>query len=195
MNESERTEFTQILRDLVSNRHSSHVEFDRAFEIVYGELRKLAGVLMHHELSDHTLQPTALVHEAYFRLVDQKCVEWQDRAHFFGIASRAMRQILVEHARKRSAARRGGGLQKVPLDENIRSANVSDIEIVDLSEALDRLADLDERMARVVEMRVFGGLTSEEIALVLGVSRGTVQNDWRFARMWFGRELSEESSS
>ena len=192
---SERTEFTQSLRDLVSNRHSSHVEFDLAFENVYGELRKLAGVLMHHELSDHTLQPTALVHEAYFRLVDQKCVKWQDRAHFFGIASRAMRQILVEHARKRSAARRGGGLKKVPLDENIRSANVSDIEIVDLSEALDRLADLDERMARVVEMRVFGGLTSEEIALVLGVSRGTVQNDWRFARMWFGRELSEESSS
>lgn len=195
MNESERTEFTQILRDLVSNRHSSHVEFDRAFEIVYGELRKLAGVLMHHELSDHTLQPTALVHEAYFRLVDQKHVEWQDRAHFFGIASRAMRQILVEHARKRSAARHGGGLKKIPLDENIISANDFDVEIVELGEALDRLSDLDERMARVVEMRVFGGLTSEEIALVLGVSRGTIQNDWRFARMWLGRELSEGSSS
>lgn len=195
MNDSQRLEFTQILRDLSSNRQSGHEHLDRAFEIVYGELRGLARALMDLERSNHTLQPTALVHEAYSRLIDQKRVEWQDRVHFFGIASRAMRQILVEHARKKSAAKRGGELRKVPLDDQILPATAPDSRILDLDEAMRRLADLDERTARVVEMRVFGGLTAEEVALVLGVSRRTVQNDWKFARMWLGRELSEGTSS
>jgi RNA polymerase sigma-70 factor (ECF subfamily) len=190
MEDARRFEFTQILRDLAIDRGAGRVQLDRAFEIVYGELRKLAGSLMDLERSDHTLEPTALVHEAYARLVDQHSVEWQDRAHFFGIASRAMRQILVDHARKRSAVKRGGDRRRIPLDDHVGGECPPDTRILDLDEAMQRLARLDERAVRVVEMRVFGGLTAEETALVLGVSRRTVQNDWKFAKMWLGRDLA-----
>jgi RNA polymerase sigma factor (TIGR02999 family) len=146
---------------------------------------------MRGERPDHTLQPTALVHEAYCRLIDDSRVGWQDRAHFIGIAARAMRQVLVDHARRRAAAKRGGSWQRLTFNEKLGIAAVSETELLDLDGALRRLADLDERTARVVELRVFGGLTAEETGHVLGVSRSTVQRDWDMARMWLARELGK----
>jgi RNA polymerase sigma factor (TIGR02999 family) len=147
---------------------------------------------MRHERPDHTLQPTALVHEAYCRLVDQTRIEWQNRAHFFGIAARAMRQILIDRARKRAAVKRGGDLQRVTLDERLGIGVDPDIEIFELDNAMNQLARMDERMARVVELRIFGGMNVKEIAHVFGVTRRTIQNDWKVARMWLIHELSEE---
>jgi RNA polymerase sigma factor (TIGR02999 family) len=168
---------------------------NRAFELVYDELRRLAANLMRKERPNHTLQPTALVHEAYCNLVDQTRVEWQNRAHFFGIAARAMRQILVRHARRRASARRGGDWQRVTLDDHLCVVAPSELEVIELHEALSRLAELDERMARIVEMRVFVGMTAEEIAHVLSISRHTVHDDWNLAKMWLARELAEGEAS
>ncbi len=145
---------------------------------------------MRHERPNHTLQPTALVNEAYLRLVDGTRVEWQNRAHFFGIAARAMRQILVDHARELAAAKRGGGWQRVTLDERLDVVSEGEIDVVDLDAALSQLAEMDVRMARIVELRFFAGLTAEEVAEVLDISRRTVQREWRVARMWMRRELS-----
>ncbi len=147
---------------------------------------------MREERPDHTLQPTALVNEAYCRLVDQKRMGWQNRAHFFGVAARAMRQILVDHLRKRNAAKRGGGLYRITLDDRLGVGCDRDMKVFELDEALTRLAGMDERMAKVVELRVFGGMTVEEVAHILGVSMRTVQNDWRVARMWLSREFTGE---
>lgn len=186
---------TGLLLTLPSSDNSDRSVADQIFEIVYEELRQLAANLMRHERRDHTLQPTALVHEAYSRLVDKTRIEWKNRAHFYGIASRAMRQILVDHARVRSAAKRGGDLQRVTFVEGLAIGVKPDIEVIELDELLTKLAEMDERMARVVELRTFGGLTGEEIAHVLGVTRRTVQEDWRVARMWLNRKLSGESDS
>ncbi len=192
MSDDGRHEITQILLDL----HADHVDHraaaDRLFEVVYGELRRLASGLMRGERTDHTLQSTALVHEAYLRLVDDSRVEWQNRAHFFGIAARAMRQILVDYARKRSTEKRGGDWQKITLDDALGLEEASLTELLDLEEALKRLTEHDERMARIVELRVFGGLTGEEVAHVMGVSRQTVQNEWRVAKMWLRHQLAGE---
>jgi RNA polymerase sigma factor (TIGR02999 family) len=163
----------------------------RLFELVYEELRGLAADVMRAERPDHTLQPTALVHEAYCRLVDGSETSWQNRAHFFGIAARAMREILVEHARKRAAAKRGGDWQRVTFHDELPLAARSDIEVLELNEALTRLAELDERMVRIVELRVFVGMTAGEAAHALGLSRRTVQNEWRVATMWLRRELEQ----
>jgi RNA polymerase sigma factor (TIGR02999 family) len=195
MDENPRYELTEILLSSQAESVAKHPEADRIFEIVYDELRRIAASLMRSERVDHTLQPTALVNEAYSRLVDQTRVGWQNRAHFFGIATRAMRQILVEHARRRSAVKRGGEWQQVTLDEGLGVGVASDIEVLDLDDALNKLAEMDERMARVVELRVFGGMSAEEVAHVLSVSRRTVQEDWRVARLWLGRELSEGTPS
>jgi RNA polymerase sigma factor (TIGR02999 family) len=164
---------------------------NRLFGVVYGELRRLAAGLLREERPDHTLQPTALVNEAYLRLVNGAPVPWQNRAHFFGIAATAMRRILVEHARRRAAAKRGGSWQRVTLDERIETDARFDIEILDLDRLLSRLGAMDGRMERVVEMRVFCGMEMGEIAHILGVSERTVHNDWRIAKMWLTRELSE----
>lgn len=184
-------EITQILSSLARDAADSGAMASRLFELVYAELHRMAGALMRHERPGHTLQATALVNETYLRLVEDRPVEWKGRAHFFGIAATAMRRILVEHARERAAAKRGGGWERVTLDEEIARSGVSDAEILDLDVALTRLAEMDARSARVVELRIFAGMEMKEIALILGVSERTVHGDWHVARMWLARELSE----
>jgi RNA polymerase sigma factor (TIGR02999 family) len=156
---------------------------------VYEELRRVA----HHHLSgqrrDHTLQTTALVNEAYLRLADQTNPRWENRAHFFAVAARAMRQILVSYARSQQSQKRGGGAVKVELDQAALVSPEESKEIVDLHEALERLTTLDSRKVQVVELKYFGGLTYDEIAEVLKISRITVRRDWKFARAWLYKEL------
>jgi RNA polymerase sigma factor (TIGR02999 family) len=182
-------EITQILLDLHSDQVEHRAAADRLFEVVYGELRRLASGLMRGERTDHTLQSTAVVHEAYLRLVDDSRIEWQNRAHFFGIAARAMRQILVDYARERATGKRGGGWQKVTLDDGLGLEEGSVAEILGLEEALTRLAEHDARMARIVELRVFGGLTVKEVGHVVGLCRQTVHEEWRVAKMWLRHQL------
>jgi RNA polymerase sigma factor (TIGR02999 family) len=158
-------------------------------EAVYPELKRVASGLMRRERAAHTLQPTALVNEAYLRLVDPSRLDWQSRAHFFGAAANAMRRILVEHARARAAEKRGGDRTLVTFDEGLGHGATPDVSLLDLNDALTRFADLDPRAAQIVELRVFGGLTVPEVAEVLNVSKRTVDNDWAMARMWLSREL------
>src|SRR5438132_8322299 len=157
--------------------------------LVYEELRRLAHRHMGGQRPDHTLQTTALVNEAYLRLVDQTNPRWQNRAHFFAVAARAMRQILVSYARSNRAQKRGGGALRIELDEAVILSPEQSKEIVDLDEALERLATLDSRKARVVELKFFGGLNYDEIAEVLKIARRTARRDWEFARIWLYREL------
>ncbi|MBS1794706.1 MAG: sigma-70 family RNA polymerase sigma factor [Acidobacteria bacterium] len=165
---------------------------ERIFPVVYDELREIAGALFRNEFrADHTLQPTALVHEAFLRLAGGKEISWQSRAHFFGIAARSMRQILVSHAVAHNAAKRGGGETVIALDDAVSFFQTRDIEILALHEALERLAALDGRQAGIVELKFFGGLTNEETAEVLGVSVSTVKREWEMARSWLYRELKK----
>jgi RNA polymerase sigma factor (TIGR02999 family) len=152
--------------------------------LVYAELRRLAASYLRRERPDHTLQPTALVHEAYLRLVDQTQARWQNRAHFLGVAAQMMRRILVDHARGHRAEKRGGDFQILSLDENIDVSGERAADLVALDEALKRLAELDPQKSRVVELRFFGGLSVEETAEVLGVSAPTVKRQWRMAKAW-----------
>ena len=163
----------------------------RLVELMYPELRALAARLMRRERAGHTLQPTAIVNEAFLRLVDQGTIEWQDRAHFVGIAARVMRQILVDHARRKRTAKRGGGAASVTLDEAMVSAPGTAFDLIALDDVLTRFAALDARRSQVAELRVFGGLTAKEIAVELGVSTRTVEGDWAVARMWLARELTD----
>jgi len=163
----------------------------RLVELMYPELRALAARLMRREREGHTLQPTAIVNEAFLRLVDQGTIEWQDRAHFVGIAARIMRQILVDHARRKRTAKRGGGAPCVTLDEAMVSAPGAAFDLIALDDVLTRFAALDARRSHVAELRVFGGLTAKEIAVELGVSTRTVESDWAVARMWLARELTD----
>lgn len=162
---------------------------DRLLPIVYGELRRQAARYLRKERPGNTLQPTALVHEAYLRLINQRDVEWQNRAHFFGLAAQLMRRILVDHARERLAAKRGGADIRLTLDEWVAAADAGDVDLLALDEALTRLAALDGRQGRVVELRFFSGLNVEETARVLGVSPATVKLDWSMAKAWLRREL------
>jgi len=157
---------------------------------VYNELRRLAGKYLRHERANHTLQPTALVNEAYLRLVDQQNVLWQNRAQFFGLAAKLMRNILVDHARSREAAKRGGQRYSVSVSKLDRVSKGSEVDLVVLHEALERLAAYDHQKSRIVELRFFGGLTIEETAEVLDISHSTVERDWKMARAWLRRELS-----
>jgi RNA polymerase sigma-70 factor (ECF subfamily) len=157
--------------------------------LVYGEMRRQAARYLRRERADHTLQPTALVHEAYMRLVDQRQVRWQNRAHFFGIAAQAMRRILVDHARARERVKRGGPQQKISLTSANLAAEERSVDLIALDEALERLAKLDERQSKVVELRFFGGLTVEETAEVLDISPATVKREWTMAKAWLHAEL------
>ena len=163
---------------------------DRLYRLVYDELRGLAERHFKRQPADHTLQPTALVDDAFLRLIDQTRSEWQSRAHFMAVAAKAMRHILIDHARQRGRQKRGGDLCRVTMDEAVTPIAARDPEILDLDEALQRLARLDERQARIVELRFFGGLTVEAVAHVLDVSKTTVESEWRMARAWLRRELS-----
>ena len=162
----------------------------RLLPLVYDDFRALALRHLARERAGHTLQPTALVHEAYLKLVDQTRVNWQGRTHFFAVGAQAMRRILVEHARSRRREKRGGDRQRVELDEGAALAPERGVDLLDLDEALKRLEALDERQARVVELRFFGGLNMVEVAQALGVSKRTAEGDWRMARAWLHRELA-----
>jgi RNA polymerase sigma factor (TIGR02999 family) len=156
---------------------------------VYAELRRIAAGQLRGERVGHTLQPTALVHEVYLRLVDQRHVDWRDRAHFFGAAAQVMRRILVDHARRRHASKRGDGLLTVSIDQAKEAIAPDAVPVLELDHALDRLAGLDEGLARVVELRAFGGLTIEETACVLKISPTTAKREWRTAKAWLRSNL------
>ena len=162
---------------------------DQLLPLVYAELRRIAAREIRSERVNHTLQPTALVHEVYLRLVDQRAVDWQDRAHFLGVAAGIMRRILVDHARRRSAHKRGAGVQCVSIDDVKGLPAAEDLPILPLDDALDRLGQIDSDLSRIVELRVFGGLTIDEAAHVLKVSPSTAKRDWRTAKAWLHREL------
>ena len=182
----------EVTRLLLSWRGGDEEALNRLLPIVYGELRRLARSLMRRERPGHTLQPTALVHEAYLKLFDQRHATWENRAHFFGVAARAMREILVDHARRRATAKRGGSTLRVPLDEAEVTSEAPSIDLVALNLALDRMAALDPAQARLVELRAFGGLTIDETAEVLSCSPATVSRQWRHAEAWLHRELAGE---
>ena len=183
---SSRGEVTRLLLDW---RHGDAEVQNKLLPLVYAELRLLARNLMRRERAGHTLQPTALVHEAYLKLFDQRYATWQNRAHFFGVAARAMREILVDHARRRAAAKRGGDAARISLDEIELKLPAPSIDLIALNVALDRMATLDPAQARLVELRAFGGLTIDETAEVLGCSPATVTRQWRHAEAWLHREL------
>lgn len=164
---------------------------DELLPLVYDELRALAAAHFRRERGDHTLQPTALVHEVYLKLVDQTQAQWRDRAHFFAVAAEAIRRVLVDHARVRGAAKRRAPGARVTIEAGLDAAAEAPLDVAALDEALRALAELSPRQARVVELRYFAGLSVEEAAGVLGVSEGTVKGDWRVARAWLQRALSK----
>jgi RNA polymerase sigma factor (TIGR02999 family) len=178
-----------VTRLLLEWKRGDATALDRLLPLIYAELRRIASRRLRHERPGHTLQPTALVHEAYFKLVEAPELEWRDRAHFFAVAARVMRHVLVDHARAHLAGKRGGALRKVSI-ENVTAPGVAaDIDLLALEEALGRLGDFDPQQSRVVELRYFGGLTIEETAEVIGVSIATVKREWMMARAWLRREL------
>ena len=173
---------------LLSWRAGDEAAFAQLVPLVFDELRRLARRHMRTERSGHVLQTTALVNEAYVRLIDLSRVRWQDRAHFFAMSARLMRRVLFDHARSRQFVKRGGGARTIPFDEALVSVE-RNVDLVELDDALHRLADLDPRKGQVVEMRFFAGLSVEETAAALGVSQVTVMRDWRVARAWLFKEL------
>ncbi|MEP6900190.1 MAG: sigma-70 family RNA polymerase sigma factor [Actinomycetota bacterium] len=184
------SDITLVLKAWSSGKKESA---DELFPLVYDELKRQARIFLSRERSDHTLQPTALVHEAYLKLIDQNRVDWQNRAHFFGVAATLMRRILVDYAREHAAGKRGGAAQRLSIDDVDISVEQYATDLLELNTALEKLAEIDERKATVVEMRFFAGLNEKEIAEVLEVSEKTVRRDWNFARLWLFRELSQTS--
>jgi RNA polymerase sigma factor (TIGR02999 family) len=178
---------TEVLEELRRNTPGAREEL---LQLVYGELRRLAASQMRRQPSDHTLEPTALVHEAYLRLMGSEEAPWTDRGHFLTAAARAMRSILVDFARSRAALKRGGGSRRITLDENAHAGRHASDEVIAVHEALDRLARVDPQGSRVVELRFFGGLTAEETANVMGVAESTVYRAWEHARSWLFREIA-----
>lgn len=183
-------ELTQLLRAWSDGDEQA---LEKLTPIVYRELRKIARYHMSKERPDHTLQTTALINEAYLRLIDWKSARWQNRAHFFSVCARMMRRILVDFARTRAYAKRGGGVRLIPLDEATLVSPERGVEILAIHEALERLEAIDKRKSQIVELRFFGGLEVEEVAEVLKVSRRTVINDWNFAKAWLHREIQTRS--
>lgn len=180
-------EITQLLKEWSDGDESA---LDKLMPLVYDELHRIAGRYMRGQGPSHTLQTTALIHEAYLKLAYQKEMQWQNRSHFFGVAAIAMRRILVDHARARRKLKRGGGAQRVSLDEALMVSEELDIDLIALDEALKELETLNPRHSKVVELRFFGGLTIEETAEVLKVSPSTVKEDWKMARAWLHHELN-----
>lgn len=182
------SEITQMLIELTDGNQEV---VNQILPHIYDELRRLAGSYLRRERSNHTLQPTALVHEAYMKLIDQKRVKWQNRAHFFGIAAQVMRRILLDHARKHQADKRGGEAEKLPIEEEILIvSHDKSSELIALDDALQSLASMDEQKARIVELRYFGGLSIEETAEVMGVSVPTINRQWRMAKAWLYSQVS-----
>lgn len=181
-----REQVTRILIDWSGGDRDAPL---RLMPLVYEELRRIARSYLEQERSDHTLQATALVHEAYLRLVDQKTATWQNRAHFLGVAAHSMRRILVDYARSRRAEKRGGHLEKISFDGTVDFSDERTVDLVALDDALNDLANFDQRQSDIVEMTFFGGLTNEEIGEVLGISPSTIKREWRLARAWLRREI------
>jgi RNA polymerase sigma factor (TIGR02999 family) len=190
-NESKSHEVTQLL---AAWGNGEEVAREQLMSLVYDELHRLAHNYMRRESPGHTLQTSALVNEAFVRLVDQKNVQWQSRAHFYAIAAQMMRRILVDYARSRNYAKRGGGARQVSLDEGLIVSDERSAEVINVHEALERLAVFDARKGQIVELRFFGGLSIEETAEVLAVSKGTVMRDWTLAKAWLRREMTDDSS-
>jgi RNA polymerase sigma-70 factor (ECF subfamily) len=184
---AESQEVTLLLREINDGDKGAP---EKLLPLVYDELRKLARAYLQNERRDHTLQATALVHEAYIRLVDWENVSWQNRAHFFAVAAQIMRRILVDHAREKKARKRDGG-QKLALDEAISFSSKKEIDLIVLDDALERLAKLDETQAKVVELKFFGGLTIEETAHTLDISPTTVKREWTAAKAWLYKTLKD----
>jgi RNA polymerase sigma-70 factor (ECF subfamily) len=180
-------EITQLLAEWREGKQSA---LDELYPLVYAELHRLARRYMSRERKGHTLQTTALINEAYVRLVDQKNVQWANRSHFFAISAQIMRRILIDHARRHQYAKRGGGARQVSLEEAATVAPDQGLELLRLDEALKSLAEMDPRRSQVVEMRYFGGLNNEEIAGVLHISENTVTRDWNMARAWLYQQLT-----
>jgi RNA polymerase sigma factor (TIGR02999 family) len=178
---------TQLLGDLQGGKQGAA---DELLPLVYNELRRIASIYMRRERGNHTLQATALVHEAYIQLVDQERVDWKNRAHFFGVAAQLMRRILVEHARSVGAQKRGGNAVKLSLDPMLEAFAQKETTLVALDDCLRELERLDARQSQIVELRFFGGLTTEEIAEALQISTATVEREWRSARAWLYSQLT-----
>lgn len=185
---------TTKVTELLKRAQSDAKVVDELVPLLYTELRRLAAHYLKGERAGHTLQATALVNEAYLRLVDQRAVEWKNRSHFFGVAAQQMRRILVDHARRRQASKRGGLAEKLSLDEGVVVAPEPANQLIELDAALTRLAALDPQQARIVELRYFAGMTVEEIAQVLGISPRTAKRDWAMARAWLLRELTRNAA-
>jgi RNA polymerase sigma-70 factor, ECF subfamily len=180
----------EITKLLVEWSDGNQAALDQLFPLVYDELHRLARHYMSRERKGHTLQTTALINEAYVRLIDQKNVHWQNRSHFFAISARIMRRILVDHVRRRGYAKRGGNIQRISLDETAHVAKEPSADLLLLDEALTDLARIDERRSKVVELRHFGGLSNDEIAALLNVSPNTITRDWNLARAWLYQQLA-----
>lgn len=192
---SEKARFTQALQTLGMNSSGHNpLDLETLLAQIYEELRTIAGSYLRQERVDHTLQPTALVHEAYARLVDQTQIPWTDAAHFRAITAKVMRQVLIDHARKHNALKRGGERLKVTLSDTDGAAQMNVLDLLELDEIMGKLQELDERKAQVVELLFFGGMTHKEAAQVIGVSQKTVEADWYMARAWLGKQLREERS-
>lgn len=187
-----RTDVTRWLKKASKGDDSA---VNHLMPLVYNELRALAESYLKQERPDHTLQATALVHDAYVRLIKQEDVEWQNRAHFFAVAAQAIRRILVDHARGRQRQKRGGDKQRVRLEEDVAFAETPDLDLLALDEAMEQLAQLHKRQAQIVELRFFGGLDVKEVAEYLGVSPRTVDGDWSMARAWLRRAMWKEEKS
>jgi RNA polymerase sigma factor (TIGR02999 family) len=184
-----RTSSTRFVELLAEARRGQPDAIEAIFEATYAQLRRIAGALMRRERPGHTLQPTDLVHNAWLKMVDQSTVQWTDRAHFLNIAGRAMRQILVDHARRRGADKRLAGVDHVTFNDEAGHGADAGVEVLELHDALDRFTTVDPRAAQVVQARVFGGMNVREVAHVLNVSTRTVELDWTLARRWLAREL------
>lgn len=183
----------EVTELLIEWSNGDKAALDKLMPLIHEELRRLAHYYMSHERPGHTLQTTALVNEAYLRLVNREGVHWQNRAHFFAIAAQVMRTILVDHARSHAYAKRGGGAHKIELDEAMIVSRERAAEVVALDEALKELANFDPQQSRIVELRFFGGLTIEETAEVLDLSPATIKREWSTARAWLYRELSKRA--
>lgn len=184
---------SQVSKLLVNWREGDEAAREALIPLVYDELRRLARRHLRRERPDHTLQSAALVHEAYLRLIRQDQPQWQNRAHFFGVAAQLMRHILVDHARNRAAAKRGAGAPRLTLDPEVALPQERDVDLVKLDDALNELAALDLQQSRVVELRFFGGLSIEETSVALGISPATVKREWATARAWLRREMKDKN--
>lgn len=183
---------TQLLIDAGKGDESA---LNEILPQIYNELHRLAAYYMSNERRDHTLQPTALLHEAYLRLIDQRRVDWKNRAQFLGLAAAMMRRVLVNHARERVAGKRGGGSARITLTLAPAIFEIPELTVLALDEALEKLAQLDQRKSRIIELKFFTGLTTEEIAEILGISVATVEREWKFARAWLYNALIDRSDA